>query len=78
MSDKNPSDYLGDRINNTLFLEPINKYEIEAIVKAFKKKNSAGIDNINQRIVIESIDCISEQLAAIFNNSILAGIFPLI
>ena len=61
---------------SSIFMTPVTKSEVERHLKNLKPKNSSGLDNINNKLLKELVDCISEPLAMIFNNSISNGIFP--
>ena len=72
---KSPLSYLGDRLPNTIFLEPVSDEEVEGIVNNLK--NSApGYDEITASILRFSLPVIRSPLTHILNLSLLEGVFP--
>ena len=59
-----------------IFLQPITTIEVAKYINNLKPKKSTGYDNINNILLIDLWDIISEPLSAIFNNSLMEGIFP--
>jgi len=75
-TDAHFNDYLGQNNLQSIFWTPISTKEIELIVAKFKYKGNCGIDDIDQRVIINTIDIISEPLAHIFNTSLTTGSVP--
>ncbi|KAI0242919.1 hypothetical protein LSAT2_010547, partial [Lamellibrachia satsuma] len=55
---------------------PTNSEEIINIVKKANSKKSSGFDNVDPHIIKQIIPQITNQLAHIFNNSLMTGIVP--
>ena len=71
---KSPLSYLGDRLPNTIFLEPVSDEEVEGIVNNLK--NSApGYDEIIASILKFSLPVIRSPPTHILNLSLLEGVF---
>lgn len=68
--------YLTKPTENSFFMNPTNKLEIENAVNHMKPKTSSGIDNISSKTIQNTIYTISEPLAHIFNLSFSKGQFP--
>ena len=70
--------YLGDIMNNhsSIFLNPVTSLEVEIIIGKLLPKHSSGLDNINNKILKEIGNLISDPLTMIINNSLSKGIFP--
>lgn len=68
--------YLTEKLQNSIFLNPTNKYEIVKIIESLKNKNSSGYDKINNKLLKQIKMEISYPLEIIFNKSISEGIFP--
>ena len=67
--------YIGDRVHQSIFLEPVHHSEIDAIMKDMK--NSApGHDRITLHILKLAICSIKIPLTHILNLSLSEGIFP--
>ena len=60
----------------TMFLFPVAESEVEKVVKGFKNKLSAGIDEIPDYVVKQCIKLLKKALANIYNASLESGIFP--
>ena len=72
---KSPLSYLGGRLPNTIFLEPVSDEEVEGIVN--NVKNSApGYDEITASILKFSLPVIRSPLTHILNLPLLEGVFP--
>ena len=61
---------------NSIFITPITKVEVEKYINNLKPKKSSGLDKIDNIIIKELRDLISEPLSTIYSNSIMEGIFP--
>ena len=61
---------------STIFLQPCTKQEIITIVGNFSTSNGVGIDGFSIKTIKTIIPYITEQLADIFNKSIVSGVFP--
>jgi len=70
------NEFLDPKINESMFMLPTNKNEIEEIVKSFNGNKSPGPDDISCKVLKSVIDEISEPLAYIFNLSFTSGIVP--
>lgn len=61
---------------NTMFMEPTNKHEVEAIIKTIKNNKTPGLDGLRA----ETLKCISchicEPLAYLINQTISMGEWP--
>ena len=64
-------------LNKSLFIDPVDTYEIKAIIGRLKPKQSTGFDDISCKIVKLSTPYIIEPLTHIINASITTGIVPL-
>ena len=60
----------------SIFLTPVTISEIEKHINSLKPKKSRGLDGIDNLLVKELRDIISEPLSIIFNNSLIEGVFP--
>jgi hypothetical protein len=58
-----------------MFLFPITESEVEKVVKGFKNKLSAAIDEIPDYVVKQCIKLLKKPLANIYNASLESGIF---
>lgn len=63
-------------VQTSLYLTPVTSNEVLDIVRQLKNTNSSGFDQIPSRILKNSIDIISETIAAIINKSFETGTFP--
>ena len=77
-SHKHFSDFLKDKNQNSFFLSPTNKYEIQNVISFLNSNKSVGPNSIPKRILKLLKNYISTQLADIFNISFFTGIFPTI
>ena len=59
-----------------IFLKPCTKQEIITIVGNFSSSNGVGVDGFSIKTIKIIISYIAEQLADIFNKSIVSGVFP--
>ena len=72
---QSPLSYLGNRLSNTIFLEPVSEEEVYSIVTNLK--NSApGYDEVTAGILELSLPVINGPLTHILNLSLLEGVFP--
>ena len=68
-----------DRIQHSplsIFLTPITNAEVIKHINNLKPKKSSGLDGIDNLLIKELRDIISEPLTSIFNNSLTEGLFP--
>ena len=77
-SHKRFSDFLKDKNQNSFFLSPTNKYEIQNVISSLNSNKSVGPNSIPTRILKLLKNDISTQLADIFNISFSTGVFPTI
>ena len=75
-SHKHCSDFLKDINQNSFFLSPTNKYEIQNIISSLNSNKSVGPNSIPTRIIKLFQNDISAQLADMFNTSFSTDIFP--
>ena len=77
-SRKGLTDYLKaiQRNSKSIFITPITKIEIEKYINNLKPKKSSGLDKIDNILIKELRDLISEPLAIIYSNSLTEGVFP--
>ena len=70
--------YLQDIKSNqrSIFLNPVTNLEVTKIIRKLLPKHSSGLDNINNKILKEIDDLISDPLTTIINNSLSRGTFP--
>ena len=68
--------YLPDKIEDTMFLQPVTEEEIMQLVKNAKNKKSKDHDQFDMCLVKKIIPHIVKPLAHIFNISLMNGIFP--
>ena len=72
---QSPLSYHGNRLSNTIFLEPVSEEEVYSIVTNLK--NSApGYDEVTAGILKLSLPVINGPLTHILNLSLLEGVFP--
>ena len=70
-----PLHYMGNRVQNSIFLEPVHPSEIDVIMKDMK--NSApGHDGITLNVLKLSLSSIKTPLTHILNISLSEGVFP--
>ena len=75
-TNKSPKDFLGEPLNNSIYLTEIEEHEIHSIISSMDIKKSPDIYNISVKILKLSEPVITPYLAKIFNNSFNTGIFP--
>ena len=61
---------------NSIFITPVTKSEVEKYINNLKPKRSSGMDKIDNILIKELRDLISEPLSIIYSNSLSEGIFP--
>ena len=70
-----PMSYLGDALQETIFLEPVTYEEINSIVSNLKN-NARGSDDISAVYLKMSLPSIANPLVYICNMSLSEGVFP--
>ena len=75
-NDDNYKTFLGNHINNTMFINPLNKIELLKLINSLDKKKSSGPDDISPKVVCQYADKIADPLTHIFNLSLTQGVFP--
>lgn len=66
-----------NNVNNKSFtIYPVTPQEISDIIINLKCKNTTGFDDLNQKIVIKSVQYISNILSEIINSSFETGLVP--
>ncbi len=73
---KHYTEYLPPMTEESFFIYPSTKEEIELIVKNFDGHKSCGFDNISPKVIKAIVCDISEILCHIFNLSFRTGIVP--
>ena len=73
--DKSPIFYLGNKTENSIFIEPVSAPELDDILKTLKKC-APGNDEINFYILNLCLPCIKHSLLYIVSLSLLHGVFP--
>ena len=72
---KHLSDYLSNKSNSTIFLQPTDKEEIANVISSPNSSKTSGPNTISYRILFFLKNDISKQLADLFNLSFLTGVF---
>lgn len=72
----NYKSFLGDRVEETVFLNPVTDDELLTIVHKYKSKASKGYDGIDMNLVKKIIPFILVPLKHICNSSLEQGVFP--
>ena len=77
-SKRDLNDYLNKilKSSKSIFVTPITKTEVEKYINNLKLKKSSGLDKIDNILIKELQDLISEPLSTIYSNSLTEGIFP--
>ena len=70
-----PLNYMGNRIDESIFLKPMGIAELEEILGSLKK-GAPGYDGVGKDILFISLPFISHSLLHILNLSLAQGIFP--
>ena len=73
--EKFPAFYLGNKLENSIFIEPVSAPELDDILKTLRKC-APGYDEINIDILNLCLPCIKHSLLFILNLSLLHGVFP--
>ena len=68
--------FLGNRVDESILLEPTNSVELIDICKSLKNSKATGADNIPMHIIKDISEYISAPLTQIVNLSLAKGIFP--
>ena len=76
ITNKEYTEYLGQPITKSIFLEPTNETEILSISEKLKPKLSSGHDNISSKLLKATMNNIAQPLTHIINQSFETGIFP--
>ena len=63
-------------MNESIFLEPINKYEIRNVICNLNRHKSCGPNDISPRLITEIVDELLRPLEYIYNKFMLTGIVP--
>ena len=75
-SDRHVESFLGDRVTDSIFLNPVTDEELLNIVHNAKDKKSKGYDGIDMCMLKKIIPHILTPLRHICNTSLSQGIFP--
>ena len=77
-SKRDLNDYLNKikKSSKSIFVTLITKTEVEKYINNLKLKKSSGLDKIDNILIKELRDLISEPLSTIYSNSLTEGIFP--
>ena len=70
------TEYLSNKCQNSIFLEPITQSEVERELMKLNPNKSSGLDDLSPRVIREIGALISKPLTHIFNQSITTGIIP--
>ena len=68
--------YLNNPVNESIFSEPINKYEIRNVICNLNRHKNCGPDDFSPRLITEIVDELLRPLEYIYNKSMLTGIVP--
>ena len=60
----------------SIFILPTTEHEVADLAKMLKGKQSAGYDDIPERIVKQCVHVIKKPLTHIYNTSFMTGVFP--
>ena len=61
---------------SSIFITPVTKIEVEKYIDNLKPKKSSGLDKIDNILIKELRDLISEPLSILYSKSLTDGIFP--
>ena len=77
-SKKTLTEYLGKikSSGSSIFITPVTRIEVEKYIDHLKPKRSSGMDKIDNILIKELRDLISEPLSIIYSNSLTEGVFP--
>ena len=70
-----PCRYMGDVVQQSLFLDPVTPEEITKIIKSLKN-GAPGSNEINTKIIQLSLSPIMMPLSFLCNRSLIEGVFP--
>ena len=68
--------YINYSINNSLYLTPLDEYDILRIIDGFKNKKSRGYDDLNSQFIKQIKVGLAYPLKILINRSFEEGIFP--
>ena len=68
--------YLPNPIVQSMFIDPVDPYDIKTIINKLKPKTSSGFDDISCKLMKLSVNYITDPLAYIINLSLSSGIVP--
>ena len=69
-------DYLGESIEQSLFMRPVDEEEVITTVTGCTKKKSSDLEDISMDTVAKVVSVICKPLAHICNISFRTGVFP--
>ena len=72
---ESPLSYMGNRLIESIYLEPVTENEINTLIKALKD-TATGFDNMNSMSLKISSETLIKPLTHICNLSLTQGIFP--
>ena len=72
---KSPTEYMGERLSRTIFLEPVGPQEVDEIIKNLKD-GAPGSDGIKSLILKTTRRSIIGPLCYLCNISLTEGVFP--
>ena len=72
---ESPLSYMGNRLIESIYLEPVTENEINTLIKAIKD-TATGFDNMNSMSLKISSETLIKPLTHICNLSLTQGIFP--
>ena len=70
------NDYLGERIQQSLFMRHVDEVEVITTVRGCTKKKSSDFEDISMDTVAKVVSVICKPLAYICNISFRTGVFP--
>ena len=70
------TDFMGNRVTDTLFLRPTTPKEIEELCKSIEASKGMGWDGISPRVIKAVAKEISDPLSRLFNSCMREGYFP--
>ena len=70
-----PRNFMGDRVLQTIFMEPVTAAELIKIVHSLKN-GAPGYDGVPSQILKDTINTIIEPLCFLCNHSLEQGVFP--
>lgn len=69
-------DFEEEVIDDTIYLNPTDLYEVKNVVNDLKNNCAPGTDNITKRDIVNLFPVIGEKMVTIINNILTNGIFP--